>query len=67
MLSEQYSLDELEIIAADLGAVWDDLRGETISIKALSLVGWAERHALLYELMQAAIRRGGKDVDWDSF
>lgn len=47
-----------------MGARWDDLRGDTLSMKALSLVEWAERHALLYELMHAIIKQRN-DIDWE--
>lgn len=56
-------MDELRILAGDVGARWDNLRGETLVTRAASLVTWAERHDRLLALMQqiVATRQG---IDW---
>lgn len=63
VLVEQFDMDELEILATDAGARWDNLRGDTLIVRAASLVAWAERHERLLTLMQhiVAARPG---VDW---
>lgn len=63
ILVDKYSMDELRILAGDVGARWDNLRGETLVARAASLVAWAERHDRLLTLMQQIIatRQG---IDW---
>lgn len=56
-------MDELRILAGDVGARWDNLRGETLVARAASLVAWAEANDGLLTLMSAivATRQG---IDW---
>lgn len=63
MLVDNFNLDELETLAVSFGIRWDELRGETLQIKAASLVLWAERRESLYALLVAIIKQR-PDIDW---
>lgn len=55
VLQGQFNRDELRILCSDLDVDWDDLDGSTLSIKAISIVGYFQRRNRLPELV-AAIR-----------
>lgn len=60
---ERFSLEELEVLAVDVGAKWDNLAGNTLIARAASLVAWAERNDRLLTLLVAVVNvRPG--VDW---
>ena len=62
-LIERFSLEELEVLASDVGATWDNLHGDTLLARASSLVAWAERNDRLLALLIAVVNaRPG--VDW---
>lgn len=63
VLSEKYTLDELQLLAATVGAQWENLHGETLNIKVASLVEWAENRDMLFDLMRAVIAQR-PDIDW---
>lgn len=63
VLVERFSLEELEVLAIDAGARWDNLPGDTLLARAASLVAWAERNDRLLTLLVAVVNvRPG--VDW---
>jgi Effector-associated domain 7 len=53
VLQEQFNREELRSLCFDLGVDWDDLEGSTLSIKAISLVGYFQRRSRLAELVAA--------------
>jgi hypothetical protein len=56
-------MEELRTLATDVGAAWDNLRGETLVARAGALVRWAEVNDRLFTLMKAVIAaRPG--VEW---
>lgn len=55
VLSEYFTLDELQVLAANVGCRWDDLAGDTLPMKAVALANWAQRNEQLYQLTQAVI------------
>lgn len=58
-------MEELEALAAEAGAKWDELRGQTILGKANAMVDWAARNDRLLTLMYAVIRaRPDSREDW---
>ena len=64
ILVQRYSLEELELLAADIGVPnWDNLRGTTLIAKAYAIVTWAEREDRLFTLMKTLVeQRPG--IDW---
>lgn len=56
-------MNDLELLAQEVGAKWDDLRGDTLAIKAIALVRWAEERQQLFELMVALIKVR-PNIDW---
>lgn len=51
------------MLAVDVGARWDNLHGDTLLVRAASLVAWAERNDRLLALLVAVVdARPG--VDW---
>lgn len=65
MLIDRFNLDEMQSLAIDIGATWENLSGQTLIGKAGALVSWAERHAKLMALMHAVIlARPDNREDW---
>jgi hypothetical protein len=63
VLVERFDMEELRTLATDVGAGWDNLRGETLVARAGALVRWAEVNDRLFTLMKAVIAaRPG--VEW---
>lgn len=63
MLVAHFDMNDLELLAQEVGAKWDDLRGDTLAIKAIALVRWAEDRQQLFELMVALIKVR-PNIDW---
>jgi hypothetical protein len=62
-LAEHFNLNDLQILAQDIGATWDELQGETLHLRAYSLVEWAQKtHNLL--ALTLAISRSRPSIDW---
>ena len=55
--------EELRTLAHDVGVSADNLRGETLMLRAASLVSWAERNDRLLTLMREVIR-APPNIDW---
>lgn len=56
VLVAHFDMNDLELLAQEVGAKWDDLRGDTLAIKAIALVRWAENNERLFDLMVAVIK-----------
>lgn len=56
-------MDDLQLLAQEMGAMWDELRGDTLAIKAISLVQWAERRAQI-DVLVATITKARPNIDW---
>ena len=65
MLVAHFDLSDLELLAQELDVKWDELRGDTLAIKAISLVRWAEEHDQLFALMVSVIKVR-PHIDWSS-
>ena len=61
ILSSRYNLDELDILAFDLDINSDEIKGDTLSSKAIALISHCERNNLLQALSDA-IRAERKDI-----
>lgn len=55
-ITNLFSLDELHVLCFDLGIRYDDLSGDTISTKSVSLLAYAHRRGQLDQLMSALQR-----------
>lgn len=65
VLSRRFNLDELEALAAEAGATWDELRGQTALGKANALVDWATRNDRLLALTVLVVRSRPDNLeDW---
>ena len=53
LLTEKFSLEELQLLAADLKVDWAELEGQTLPLKASSLIAWLTRRDRLDELTAA--------------
>lgn len=56
-------MNDLQVLAQEMGAMWDELRGDTLAIKAISLVQWAERRAQL-DVLVASVVKARPNIDW---
>jgi hypothetical protein len=63
VLVERFSLEELKVLAVDVGAKWDNLSGDTLIARSVSLVAWAERNERLLPLL-VAVATARPGVDW---
>lgn len=54
LLARVFNKEELDNLASDIGALPEDLLGETIGRRATSLVLWARRHGCLDKLVERA-------------
>lgn len=63
-LLNNFNSEELEFLAFDYGANWDDLAGVSRSDKARSLIAYALRRDMLADLIRVASRQR-PNVDWN--
>jgi hypothetical protein len=63
VLVAHFDMNDLQMLAQDVGAMWDALRGDTLVIKAISLVQWAEQRAQL-DVLVAAVVKARPAIDW---
>ena len=61
ILSSRYNLAELAISAFDLGINPDEIKGDTLSSKAIALISYCERNSMTQALSDA-IRAERKDL-----
>ncbi len=64
-ICEHFSLTELKTLAFDLALNWDELEGETLSLKCQSLIGFMQRNGRLPELL-ALLRQERPGITWPS-
>jgi len=62
ILSNHFSLDELQVLCFDLGIDSENLRGETKQARAVEIVTYCERHGRTNDLI-AAVRRLRPNLD----
>jgi hypothetical protein len=62
-LAELFSLDEIALLAFEVGAS-GDVSGDTVIQRAASLTEWAERNNKLV-LLTVAIAKARPDAKWD--
>jgi hypothetical protein len=62
-MADRLGIDDLRVIAFDLGADWDDLPGDTKVVKCLNLIMHTARRGRLGELVLLA-RERNESVEW---
>lgn len=55
-LVERFSEDELRTLAGDVGVPWTEIEGDTLPVKAASLIAWMTRRNKL-DLLLAEVKR----------
>ena len=50
-ITQHFNLAELQGLAFDLGTNWDELAGDTLSLKSQSLIGYMQRNGRLPKLL----------------
>lgn len=56
-------MNDLQTLAQDVGAMWDELRGDTLATKSISLVQWAERRGQI-DVLVAFVVKARPNIDW---
>lgn len=62
-LAKHFNLAELQGLAFDLGLNWDELAGDTLSLKSQSLIGFMRRNGRMATLLQL-LQEERPDLDW---
>jgi hypothetical protein len=65
LLTLHFSDAELQTLAHDIGADYEELAGDTKTAKAIQLIQYAARHGKIVDLVEAC-RRERPDVDWNA-
>lgn len=56
VLTKSFDLNEMQSLAIDIGAAWEDLHGDTVTEKAIALIDWSRRH-WRYDTLVQAVRK----------
>lgn len=65
LLANNFNLDELQILAANLGVDFEEIKGSSKTIKVLELIEHMRRRGMLADLVQASVTfHSPSKVDW---